>query len=473
MTAVVLYARLSQEDRERGESLGIGRQLTDMNARAARDGWDVVGAPYVDDGVSASSLRRKRPAFEQMMADLDNGVRVDTLVCWKLDRLLRRPAEAQRILDLAAAKHFGIVSLNDPGVDLSTPVGQFNFGLAVQLSKLETDTLSLRVKRKAADNAAAGKFNGPGGYGLRHLPGEKPGEGKMVVEPEEQAHVEEAANRILAGEPLHRIVVDWKAHGITTTYGRPWEVSSLKRMLVSPRIVGDRIHRGVVVGTGGFPAMLDRDTWTQLVAVLSVRKPGRGSGTPVSSHFLTGLVRCGLCGQKMTCRLAQRGVYRYTCHKIRGCGKVVVAAKSVEPLIAEAVIQYVDGPAFHEALAKESERPASLAADAAAIAADRASLDALDTALFVERTIDKTRHDRVAAMLTTRIAEAERRVEAASIDGNLGRFTDLDIRAEWERRDVQWRHGVAMALIEKVVINPAPRKGTRFDPSRVDLAWRT
>ena len=37
---------------------------------------------------------------------------------------------------------------------------------------------------------------------------------------------------------------------------------------------------------------------------------------------------------------------------------------------------------------------------------------------------------------------------------------------------VAWRHDVAALLIDRIVVNPAPRKGTRFDPSRVDVEWR-
>jgi site-specific DNA recombinase len=480
MTTVAIYARLSKEDSDArpGEKTGTERQLEDCRAHAVREGWNVV-REYTDDGFSATNLRQKRPAFEAMLADLADGLRVDTVMTWKVDRLLRRPAEAERILDLAAGRGFGIYSLSDPSLDLSSPVGLFTFRLAVNLARLETDTSSRRIRRKAAELAKEGRPNsGIRMFGLRHVPGDRPGTGTLVVVPEEAALIREAADRILRGEALHAIVKDWKARGVrtpgtsTVPGGRVWEVSSLKRMLASPRIVGDRQHHGIVVGTGIIPPMLDRDVWTQLSAVLAVVKPGKGSSTPVTRHYLSGLVRCGYCGTKLDARLAQRGVYRYTCPPIRGCHRIVVAAKNVEPLVAEAIAQYLDGPVFKKALREATTRPASVAADAAQLAADQEALKALDEMFFIERTLPKDRHRVLTAKLTARIETVTQRLETATASTGLDRFAGLDIRAEWERRDVPWRHAVAKTLIEKVVVSPAPRRGTRFDPSRIAVVWR-
>jgi hypothetical protein len=31
---------------------------------------------------------------------------------------------------------------------------------------------------------------------------------------------------------------------------------------------------------------------------------------------------------------------------------------------------------------------------------------------------------------------------------------------------------VARTLIERVIVNPAPRRGARFDPGRIAIEWR-
>ena len=177
-------------------------------------------------------------------------------VCYKMDRLLRQPVEAEQIIDLADRRGFGIVSLNDPGIDLTTPTGRAMFRMTITWAKLETETMSTRIRRKALAIAETGR---PAGGGIRAfgLTADR-----MAVVPEEAALVQEAADRLLAGASVNSIVVDWNRRGVrtpgrtTAPEGRKWEASSLKRMLLAPRIVGDRSHHGVVVGQRRDPTVV-------------------------------------------------------------------------------------------------------------------------------------------------------------------------------------------------------------------------
>jgi site-specific DNA recombinase len=468
---VAIYARLSQEDPDAvpGEPTATQRQIADCRLRADAQGW-TVAAVYEDPDHSASNLRRRRPDFERMLADLGDGVHVDAVLTYKLDRLLRHPAEAERIIELADRRGFGIVSLNDPGIDLTTPTGRAMFRMTITWAKLETETMSLRIRRKARDIAESGRPNGGGirTFGLEadHL----------HVRPEEAALVCEAADRILAGESLHSIILDWNARGIrtpgrsTVPEGRPWEVSSLKRMLIAPRIVGDRSHHGAVVGTGIIPALLDRDTWERLRAILAARH-ATGAETRVRRHFLTGLARCGRCGAKLVARPDATGVTRYCCVRPRGCGGLVVAAHLVEPLIAEAIAIRLDSPAFAAAREARSGRSGA-EVDLGKLRADEAALAEAARSYFVDRDITRGEYQAVRAELERRIDQARRRLDATTSGSMLGRVAAMDFGAEWARRPVTWRHEVAALLIDRVTVNPAPRRGTRFDSSRVDVTWR-
>jgi DNA invertase Pin-like site-specific DNA recombinase len=468
---VAIYARLSQEDDSArpGEATATERQIADCRAEAARRGWSVL-AVYEDPDHSASNLRRKRPEFERMLADLGDGVHADAVLCFKLDRLLRHPKEAERIIELADQRGFSIVSLNDPGIDLTTPTGRAMFRMTIAWAKLETETLSLRIRRKARDIAETGRSNG-GGVRSFGLTADK---GAMI--PAEAALVHDAADRILAGESLHSIVVDWNALGIRTPgrkvapEGRRWEVSSLKRMLLAPRIVGDRVHHGAVVGTGVIPPLLDRDTWDRLRAVLASPRGGsNGGGT--RKHYLTGLLRCGRCGAKLVGRPDWHGTTRYVCAQPRGCGGITVAKRSIEPLIAEAIALRLDSAEFREALERQrgGTHPG---VDLQQLRADEAAMEEAATAYFVERAISKSEYQRVRAILEARIDETRRRLERVTGESGLSRVAALDVRGEWEQRPAIWRHEVAHSLIDRIIVNPAPRRGTRFDPSRVDVEWR-
>ena len=468
---VIIYARLSQEDLSArpGELTGTERQIADCRARAEREGWNVLGV-YEDRDHSASNLSRKRPDFERMLTDLDDGVVVGAVLAFKLDRLLRHPKEAERIIELADRHSFGIVSLNDPGIDLSSPTGRAMFRMTITWAKLETETSSVRIRRKARAIAETGR---PAGGGIRAF-GLTPD--KLSVVPEEAALIKEAADRIIAGESVHGIVVDWNARGIRTPgrqaapEGRKWEVSSLKRMLLAPRIVGDRTHHGVVAGSGVIPPMLDRDTWNRLRAVLSAPRGATHHGT-ARKHYLTGLVVCGRCGAKLIARPDFRGTTRYVCAQPRGCGGITIKRDSLEPLIAEMIAIRLDTDAFQDAVAAHAPGDGS-DVDVARLQDDERALTEAGQAYFVERTLDKATYQTVRADLEARIEVARRRLMNSSMRSGLQRVAGLDVRAEWGTRPTAWRADVARLLVDKITVNPAPAKGRRFDPSRIDVEWR-
>lgn len=462
---VAIYSRLSQEDdtARTGEATATQRQIADCQARAAREGWRVA-AVYEDPDHSASNLRRPRPDFERMLADLGDGLRVDAVLTYKLDRLLRHPKEAERIIDLADTRGFGIVSLADPGIDLTSPTGRAMFRMSITWAKLETETTALRVRRKAREIAETGRPNGGGirSFGLTA--------DKLRTVPAEVTLVREAADRILAGQSVHSIVVDWTDRGIRTPAGRKWEPSSLKRMLTAPRIAGDRSHHGVVVGSGVIPALLDRETWDRLRAVLTARNGASGVRS-VRRHVLTGLAVCGRCGAKLVARPDARGVTRYCCMASRGCGALVVAAKYLEPLVVEALMQRLDSPAFRAALEARAGRTETTV-DLAQLRGDEDALAEASEDYYVRRTLPKPEYQRVRDTLERRIEAARRKLDAATSTAGLGRVAGIDARAEWERRPVTWRHELVALFVGRIVVNPAPRRGTRFDPTRVDVEWR-
>ena len=67
-----------------GEMLAIARQRKSCLELCDGRGWTPV--EYIDNDMSASNKRKKRPAFEQMIVDLAAG-KVEAVVTWDLDRL--------------------------------------------------------------------------------------------------------------------------------------------------------------------------------------------------------------------------------------------------------------------------------------------------------------------------------------------------------------------------------------------------
>lgn len=476
----VLYARLSKDDDEPTEELrATQRQLAELRAHASEHGYRIV-AEYEDSDSSAYDLKRKRPAFEAMLRDLDRDASTVTAVlCWKLDRLTRRDTEGAMLIDLANKRNIGIVSLHDPNIDLTNPPGRFMFRMLINLSLTESETISLRQRAKAAAIAATGRASGGGirPFGLRR---QRDDAGALVrpaayeIVPEEAALIREAADRILAGEALWAIVSDWDRRGIRTPgckaspNGRKWEVSSLKRMLIAPRIAGDRIHLGRVTGTGHIPPMLERDLYERVRVMLAARKGRPGRRTRVL--FLTGIARCGVCGSRLqSAQLAGTGSYRYACRRPRGCGRVSVLAKHLEPLVAEAIAVALEGDELRRAIAARNERGDDALIDR--LRADEDALSDVTHARFVERTITDPEYRRIRAELTTRIEEARSRLGGSASVPSVVQMRPTEFRSEWADLDATRRHEIAAVVLRAVTLRPSPTGGRTFSADRVGLEW--
>ena len=77
---------------------------------------------YIDDNRSAYREDVKRDDFERMLADVRAG-RLDAIVTWQADRLLRTVVDASAIV--AIAKQHGTTVANVGGtIDLTTPSGR-------------------------------------------------------------------------------------------------------------------------------------------------------------------------------------------------------------------------------------------------------------------------------------------------------------------------------------------------------------
>ncbi len=110
---------------------------------------------------------------------------------------------------------------------------------------------------------------------------------------------------MLCGESIRSIAFDFNDRGIKPVGGGRWVGSTLRRMLVSPRIAGLREHNGGVVGDAAWPAIIDRASHDRLVGLLDDPSRRRESFGRPRVHPLVGLVYCASCGGRMTTAIAR------------------------------------------------------------------------------------------------------------------------------------------------------------------------
>jgi site-specific DNA recombinase len=320
-----------------------------------------------------------------------------------------------------------------------------------------------------------------------------PGKVGRALVPEEVAIIKECVTRIIAGERQTDLVRDLNQRGVTTAEGGKWRAGNLRRMLTKKKHVqwgdtehGTRSHHGNEY-EAQWPYIITTEEHSAMLAALRLKAINTKRGLIKGRQYLlSGIVRCGKCGQAMygNGRGMESGVYqrRYVCKRhdnhgaVVGCGNVRRGADPVDLLVKEQVIYRFDSPEVAEALAPKADAAEvrelvdqhtrqtlhlqSLAADYGAgvltrdelVVAKAAAQQALDNTV---RALAKFQAHRTAAAVPAGQTLAE----------------------VWDQASIEWKRNVILLLVDHIVIMPSHPgghtwNGWRFDPDKVTIVWR-
>ncbi len=416
---------------------------------------------WEDVDVSAYAKGVRRHAFEDLKKVVAAG-KVDGVLVWKLDRLVRRAADFERFW--VRCDHAGVflASATEP-IDSTTELGLAVIRILVTFASVESTSIGLRIRARMEEKARAGI---PLVHGREF--GFDEHWGKIVEE--EAALIREAADRFLAGEALDSIVDDWRCRQIRPLRGTEWTRRKLTRVLTSPRTAGDNTFNGVVVARGCFPAILDPLTFAQLRSMLAAKSTGSTSRSYLLS---SGLLRCGICGARMHGSTYKSGggerrpVRSYVCGRRRAQGhSVVIHAEVVEEIIAKLTLDRIERQAWlRHSLPSPDGAPEELRA---AYEAHAAAVRALTVDYYVQRRITteewETARDGLDDQLRQALqAHAPRRRPRTPTEAK--RFS-----MAWERLDVSHRRDIIASELHFAIITPRI-SGRVIDAQRVQPTW--
>lgn len=454
-----IYCRISSDPT--GLRAGVERQEADCRALATREGWTVVDV-FVDNDTSAYS-GRTRPEYQRLLEAMGGGL--GAVVAWHPDRLHRSPVELEAFIDLVQTHGTRLATVQTGAWDLTTPSGRMVARQLGAVARYESEHRSDRVRAKMRAMAEAGADHGGGS---RPFGFEKD---RRTVREDEAALIRVALEHVRQGGSLRAIARRWTDGGVPTVTGKAWTTQVLRGVLMSARIAGLREHHGVVVAEADWPAIVDREAWEEVRALLSAR--GR-KGRP-SSYLLTGgLARCGLCEARLVARPRSDGARCYVCASgpnYHGCGKIRRLAGPVDDLVHDQVLGALDGPGLVDALALGAGDDAAARDMAAAVAGYEARLEALGEAHFVEGILDRNEYARRRATLVERIelgrAQLGRRARVVGLpDGG------QHLATWWGGADVEARRSLVGLVVEAVIFHPARRGFNCFDPTRIEVRWK-
>ncbi|MFF8442945.1 recombinase family protein [Streptomyces californicus] len=379
---VAVYARQSKARPDSSEA-SPEAQLAAGEALAASRGWEVVHA-FKDVGRSGWDPNAVRPAFEDLMSAVRAG-EVDVVVVNELSRLTRKGAHDALDID-KEFKKYGVrfVSVLEPFLDTSNPIGVAIFALIAALAKQDSDIKAERLRGvKDEIRAVGGRHSSSAPYAMRAVR-EKIGNLVVsVLEPDEDnpEHVEIVERMIemsFAGISDNKIATtlaseDVPAPGEAERRATDKRMQSIKKRRVSkddspirwrpqtvrwilshPAIGGfasERVKRGkayvnvIARNEAGAPltphrGVIEGARWLELQERRSKRtKTNRQPCGEAMPTLLSGwrFTTCGICSGSMGQSKNNGGQDYYMCANPKGHGGLSVKRDQLDDYVAGCV----------------------------------------------------------------------------------------------------------------------------------------
>lgn len=500
----VLYTRVSRDRSRRRKS--VTEQDAEGREVANREGWVIPDdAVFTDNHRSASRFAKKpRVGWEAVLAYLQTNP-VDVLILWEVSRGDRRLGPWVGLLDLCREHHIKIHVVKDD--ETYDPTDQRDRRALAQEgleAESESERTSRRIQRDKRASALDGRPPGRLNFGYRREYDDRGYYVRTLID-EQQAHIKRDIidAGVVAGRSLSAIVRElnerrdqvraeaWRAardaasgpdpwvdrrqavqelvaHGRRwdPPEGGRWHTMTVRRLALSPTYAAKRLHRGVVVGDGRWPAITDEQTFNLVTVILSDPSRRKQAGTRLR-YQLAGAARCARDGCNGLIRSGHRNEYR--CASCLSCSINMAAADFI---INGLMVRRLRIPGVFDLLTAEGD-------DAGLDAAERDERD-------LQQRLDDHYREAAAGRLTARglgMVEADLLPQIEAARARVGRLRQsaapsrlrgldpLELAATWVDQPPAIRRDVIMLLAD--VRLSANSKGKRATPWRfAESRWR-
>jgi DNA invertase Pin-like site-specific DNA recombinase len=350
MKRCAIYARFST-DMQRAASLDD--QIRNCRRFATQMGWEVVeDHVYRDNAVSGFGVEH-RPAYQRLVASaLSTAPAFTVILVDDLSRLSRDLVETLKLYRRLKRHGIELVAVAD-GIQTSHQMAKLQITIKGLVNELYLDDLRDKTHRGMTGQALKGRSTGGRLFGYRTEPGAE-GAQWIVFEPEAEI-VRRIFREYAGGLSMKALTSRLNEEGLpfpgkVTRHGptrRGWAVSTIHTILSNEKYRGQWVwNKATFVKdpeTGKRTAILrptddwivesrpelqviDLELWTRVRERLrlvraaygatgSLKRPRGQAPELYSRHLLSGLIRCGVCGARVTIQTSQRRknavVYRY------------------------------------------------------------------------------------------------------------------------------------------------------------------
>jgi DNA invertase Pin-like site-specific DNA recombinase len=459
--SAAIYVRIS-EDRN-AVCLGVERQEEECRELAQRLGWTVTEV-YSDPNISAFNGRR-RPDYERLLTDIKQR-RINAVIAWDPDRLHRRSRELERYIDICEEHDVANQTVKAGMWDLTTPAGRMVARQLGAVASYESEHKSERLRSARIQHAKLGRHHG----GIRCYGYAKDG---VTVVGEEAAVIAAACEQVAEGVSLRAIVRDLNARNVPTTTGKTWTSQQLRQTLMSPRIAGHSSHKGIIVGTAAWPAIVGDALWRNVEAILSNGSRRTNHGVTGAAKWLgSGLYVC-TCGQRTMRASVTGGSKRYTYRCANSHDKSVAHvtrdAVALDGYVERVLVERLCRPGTVEKLAFRDDTT-----DVAALRAEQARLGNRKdeaAAMFAKGVIDAVQLETITKEANDRGAQIAETLAEAGWRSPLEPLVGGNIEAAWGQLSLAQKRAI-LQVVADVHVLPTKPTTRGFDPAGVRIDWK-
>lgn len=314
---IAVYARVSTEEQARN-----GYSLQDQIRECRKRAGSELVEEYIDEGVSGEVL--DRPQLSRLRMDVSQG-RISKVLCLDPDRLSRKLMN-QLILSEEIEKKAELIFVN--GEYNQTPEGRLFYQLRGAISEFEKAKINERMSRGRREKARQGRVvRDYSIYGYNYNPKAQ----QLSIHPFEAEivktifHCFTCQNEEASG--INGIARYLTEQGIPTKRGaKEWHRQVVRQILMNRAYIGqfyqNRWNCEGMLGNKfkapddqiplrqrpseewilvSCPPIIDKEVFFYAQQLLDESRR-RWAGKSRNSYLLSGLVRCGLCGNTMTGR---------------------------------------------------------------------------------------------------------------------------------------------------------------------------
>ena len=286
------------------EGWSLDAQRASLSNFAKSRGWKVTEI-YADEGKSARKRLKDRKEIRRLLEDVENGD-VDVILFKDLDRWFRNVSDFYKVQDVLDKHGVIWVSEQQPGLTMATNDGRLNVNILLSVGQNEADVTSARIKytnkyMRQQKRWVSGKSNLPKGYTLADNQ-------EVVIDPVWEPYVRAALNYIKQFGSVRKAMLK-----VNEEFEQTMLYSNFLSMLKNPMLCGDYKEVEDFIEK----PYISREEFKTLQELIA----RNGRNNEWHSYIFSALVRCDVCGYKMSGNFTTTRIgntyHHYRCRKAK------------------------------------------------------------------------------------------------------------------------------------------------------------